>query len=73
MKQTDIMGGFVRSERDSEQLNRDIDSVFKEKGDVSYEAVSAELKAKYANIPKPKYRARLIHYRIKQRPDKKTF
>lgn len=64
------MGGFVRNEKDSEELNRAIDSILEDKGDVSYEAVSAELGAKYANIPKQKYRARLMHYRIKQKPKK---
>ncbi|TRZ55164.1 hypothetical protein D4Q76_01010 [archaeon] len=65
------MGGFVRSERDSEQLNEEIDSVFKDKGDVSYETVLDELGVKYPNIPRTKYKTRLLHYRRKQKPEKK--
>ncbi len=65
------MCGFVRSKRGSEQLNEDIDSVFKEKGDVSYATVLDELGAKYPNIPKTKYKTRLLHYRRKQKPEKK--
>lgn len=69
------MSRVVRSQRESEELKKGIDSVLEECGDISYEDLLGALKEKYGGmmpvISKEKYTARLLRYRRHHKPPKK--